>query len=165
LRLVGFCGKIYPLLKRYEYTKNYFGTRTWELKELVYDYDRAFDLITAYKEDGIYRKEEIIKALFDFMRTPYEFDELFVELGAPCFYIHPSKFGHNLNVTINPVLKDLKFYQVFDAFSTFQEISRYLGNVLTNREKMIPISDKHRIAQHGFDKHSFRHPTRLKDLK
>jgi len=57
---------------------------------------------------------------------------------------------------INPSLKSIQFYKVFDPVTTYQKISEYFGNKFFNEPKMVPISDKDRIKQHGFDKSSFR---------
>ncbi len=77
-----------------------------------------------------------------------------------------DNFGGNYrhSFVINPKLKDLQFYKVFDAFTAFQEISMFLGGVLGVGEKeIIEIEDKYKIGQHGFDKWSFRkEPTKKK---
>ena len=61
-----------------------------------------------------------------------------------------------VEVSLNPCLKDLEFFRVMDAFATFQELSAWIGGVLTNNPEPIPVSDKVRIQQRGFDEWSFR---------
>lgn len=55
-------------------------------------------------------------------------------------------------------LKDLQFFTVLDAFTTFQEISMWIGGVLPHPgNPIVTITDNSvKIAKHGFDKFSFR---------
>lgn len=60
-------------------------------------------------------------------------------------------------IQLNPTLKYLEFFKAYPPTSAFQEVSMFVGGVLPKSTAMpIQISDKDRIAQHGFDKHSFR---------
>lgn len=60
-------------------------------------------------------------------------------------------------VQLNPSLKHLEFYKHLPATTAFQEVSMFVGGVLPQSTAMpIQISDKDRIAQHGFNKYSFR---------
>lgn len=63
------------------------------------------------------------------------------------------------SVVLNPSLRSLEFYRRMSAQEVFQELEMYLGGVLAPENRpMVAIEDKYRIAQHGFDKHSFRRP-------
>lgn len=64
------------------------------------------------------------------------------------------------NVEINPILKNYKFYKVFDPYSCYQEISMFVdGQLAYPGNIMIEVEDKYRIAAHGFDhKYAFRKP-------
>ena len=55
-------------------------------------------------------------------------------------------------------LKSVQFFKVFDHYAAFQEISMWVGGVLTNHgNPMVEISDIIRVEKHGFDKKkSFR---------
>jgi hypothetical protein len=58
---------------------------------------------------------------------------------------------------IHPPLKDIQFYRLFGAAEAFQELDMFWGGVLAPESNpTIGISDKDRIAQHGFDARSFR---------
>jgi hypothetical protein len=57
---------------------------------------------------------------------------------------------------LNPSLRDIQFYKVYDPVTTYQQLSLYFGNKFFNEPVMASISDSDRINQHGFDKHSFR---------
>ncbi len=63
----------------------------------------------------------------------------------------------------NPNLNSYQFFKVFDPYITYQEIEMYLGGVIgAPAPPMVPITDKDRIQQHGFDKWSFRKPPQAK---
>jgi|688.fasta_scaffold393109_1 hypothetical protein len=71
-------------------------------------------------------------------------------------YSSPVILQTNKGLEINPSLKFIQFYKVYDPVTTYQKISEYFGNKFFNEPKMVPISDKDRIKQHGFTKESFR---------
>jgi len=55
------------------------------------------------------------------------------------------------------VLKHVQFQRKLDAWQAFQELSIFVGNLATNENRMVEITDpKIKIAKHGFDKWSFR---------
>lgn len=54
-------------------------------------------------------------------------------------------------------LKPYQFYKQFDPYQAYQEIAMFVDGVLPGKDNaMARISDKDRVAQHGFDKWSFR---------
>ena len=84
---------------------------------------------------------------------------MFRELNTPVFIYDSERRKPRTSdaLTIDPILKDYEFYKVVDAFQAFQEISMFIGGVLGRGEKeIIVVEDKYKIAQHGFDKWSFR---------
>jgi hypothetical protein len=96
----------------------------------------------------------------------YDPINMFREINAPVFIydndavIKLGDYGRKLNsgiFIVNPILKDYEFYKVVDTFQAFQEISMFIGGVLGRGEKeIVVVEDKYKIAQHGFDKWSFR---------
>lgn len=61
--------------------------------------------------------------------------------------------------TANGQLSDTQFYKIFDPYMAYQELDMFISGTLPQSTAMpIQIEDKYRIAQHGFDKHSFRKP-------
>jgi hypothetical protein len=65
----------------------------------------------------------------------------------------------NSSIVLNPSLKSLEFFRRMGAQEVFQELEMYLGGVLAPENRpMVAIEDKYRIAQHGFDRNSFRRP-------
>lgn len=61
-----------------------------------------------------------------------------------------------LQVEVNPSLSRLQLYQEFAPWQVYQELSMFLGNLANPDNTPVTISDKDRIAQHGFDEYSFR---------
>lgn len=60
-------------------------------------------------------------------------------------------------LVINPALEDVQFFKVFGPAEAYQELDMFWGGVLAPESGAVTvIEDRHRIAQHGFDKHSFR---------
>lgn len=60
-------------------------------------------------------------------------------------------------IVLNPVLSEISFYRVKDAFQAFQDISMFISGVLGgNSPKMVELTNDERIAKHGFDNRSFR---------
>lgn len=75
-------------------------------------------------------------------------------------WIRPDEIiinGFNLN--------ELQFFKVFDFTKAYQELEMFIGGVLTSiGNKMVEVSDKSKIAKHGFDKRSFRkEPTKKRE--
>lgn len=54
-------------------------------------------------------------------------------------------------------LKDYQFFKLFDHRTAYQELDMFISGTLPQSTQMpIQIEDKYRIAQHGYDKMSFR---------
>lgn len=80
---------------------------------------------------------------------------------APVALIVWDKRKIEPNLILNPNLSELRFQQVMDPYTAFQEIDMYLSGVLgQSANPMVAISDQDRIAKHGFDKWSFRKKVR-----
>lgn len=63
------------------------------------------------------------------------------------------------HVTLNPSLKQFEFFRRLGPTEVFQELEMFLGGMLAPENRpTVAIEDKHRIAQHGFDRYSFRQP-------
>ena len=82
--------------------------------------------------------------------------DIFVKYNTPIFVYYCS---NSSEIILNPKLIDIKFTDLFDAFTAFQEIEMFISGVLANNEKPLSIIDeKYRQQQRGFDKWSFRNP-------
>lgn len=89
-------------------------------------------------------------------------DDASIFVKAPVFLIEPFSAHRNWcgYITISPSLKRYNFASQIDPYTTFQEISMYIGNNLAAQmDPDIDISDKLKSESKGFDKWSFRtHP-------
>lgn len=169
-RIIGFCGVLYPLVRATETEHNAPYTDTTSFFYTYEDYQawrRQWDADWSGRDS----KEFFLKF------AGKQMDEKFVEIDAPVFIVEDRRpkgdkaqgyflrAGSRLAVVANPCLKDWGFGKVKDAYTAFQDISQYIGNQLVKERQVEVVADKYRIVGHGFDKYSFRHPVRLKDLK
>lgn len=89
-----------------------------------------------------------------------EIEDLHRSLRSPVLLIqtrrNENKWVDKIIVR-NPILKDINFFKVKDSYTTFQEISMYMGGVL-GRPEMVhaPIPNDIKRDMAGFDKHSFK---------
>lgn len=165
--IVGFCGKLYVGWKMYflENPKDRFSTL---LYHIIYDFNELKKYVkeTSYNSN-IY--DEYISIV------NYNAFDLFIKYKTPVFiYDNDYKRTTHAKYTrqndgmfiLNPCLKEYEFYKVFDTYQAFQEIQMFLGGVLGAGEKeIIEVDDKYKIAQHGFDKWSFRKEPNKKNTK
>lgn len=177
LVIVGFCGVLYPAMK-YEYRKYSLSVEDEGTEFCFVDPKTADDMSTKFESMVCYhtplfaerhlipsyaarRKNKKITYFQEqfgvaslFARST-KLEKVFVDNKVPYFVADM----YDETVTFLPTLKDYQFYKVKDAFTAMQELSMYIGGVIPRQEKeVVTISDKDRIAQHGFDKLSFRHP-------
>ncbi len=79
-------------------------------------------------------------------------DDFFKEMDCPIMQL-----DNNGYFTKNPNLGKIKFQQVIDPYTAFQEIEMYLGNNLAKQmDPDVKMSDEVKAEIHGFDKWSFR---------
>ncbi len=166
--ILGFCGKLFPFIQLSRFDKK--RDCDWEDEydgKIVEDYfafsldeyrekDEAWD---EYSDDIGYSDDIRLKQFFVDWRS--DNDKLFVELKCPVWLMR--FYERSPNGLLNPVLKELGFDRIKDAFSIFQEISMFLANILVEQKTVDSVDDKHRIQQHGFDlKESFRNTKKKK---
>lgn len=181
--VVGFCGKTYvgweveriQYKNRHDYDMrhrpdaNLVGAVDHEVK-FAYGLDQLEEvlnkLFAVSIPDSFYEKKRYMnfskKEKHDMIHNVKCDDELFREHKTPVIVEHYHEtdiFGtrHDKEVIINPKLKDLGFYRLFDPYTTLQEIQMYIGGVLGNEEKeMVEIKEKDRKSQKGVDDRTFR---------
>lgn len=158
--IIGFCGKAYKgvrLSKDSDYSSEYQPT---------YHYTSASIELEMQRLGIKYRDKDV--NCFDF--TPKEciqmVDAKYVSFSSFGEYSFGEyRYGTNYLATINPILKEFKFYRAVDTYTAFQEIAMYISGVIgTGENNTITISDKDMRDAKGFDDWSFKNPTRVKDL-
>ncbi|MBC8427279.1 MAG: hypothetical protein H8D97_00145, partial [Proteobacteria bacterium] len=162
---IGFCGKIIPIFKT---IKNNSYPYSNETKEVFFYGDDALEELYNFlgknsklKNNWRMRRElEKIKA-----NKALKLEKIFIDFNVPIFLIggnrnYINKQGYkeySTGLTLNPCLKNYKFFTQYDAYQAFQEISMFIGGVLPRKEPdTVDISDACRSYQKGFDSWSFR---------
>lgn len=145
INVIGFCGKTYVICS---YQKEIGG------KIEIYIGDEVNNKIDTKKS---WRNNDI-KSFLEKYHNKENLHDVFTETNCPVFLIEDARQRVD-EIIINPKLKDWNFFRLFDSFTTFQEISMYLGGVLGSNEKDISeVDEKYRQSQRGMDKWSFRNP-------
>lgn len=160
--IIGFCGKIYPILIATYYvpaTSRY--TMVTEEKVIIHDLDKIREMCD--KKISYFNPKKFSN--YEEMFTSKNILDIFFKYKTPCFMLTNVDVGvfgivgrDNKNLILNPCLKDYEFFKVVDPFQAFQEIEMFISGVLgINSQKIIEVSDKSKIEGHGFDyKTSFR---------
>ena len=163
--MVLFCGKLYQGIR---YTEQWSHHTMTNVTKVYWDADsfhREHRLRAKVSRYDVYEKDaaRLIEGLF----TPREHPQLMechFKTRCPVISIQVSKEAPNHRVAVlNPNLKDFQFFRLLDANLTFQEISMFLGGVLSNNDKPEPVDNRYKILAHGFDlQSSFRkEPTKV----
>lgn len=89
--------------------------------------------------------------------------ELFHRWNCPVFTLrfkhhYYGSVGESYTVELNPQLKSFGFFKYMDAFTAYQELSMFVGGVLSNLDGAPCTSGDDRVlaAAKGFDEYSFR---------
>jgi hypothetical protein len=147
------------------------------ITEFIYTFDTFERAVTKYSKidlthnissgifDGSRSKpmpmNKRFKSLFDkqgaesdaAMLLHFELDSPIIVIDYDLLYTYVKK----ISVYKNTKLRDIEFYKVVNTFRAFQDLSMFIGGVMGGKSPvMVEVSDKDRIAKHGFDKFSFR---------
>ena len=171
--LIGFCGKIYPIIIAVGDTR--LGAYpSYKRKKLapdvvIRDYDSVIEFIETHKiKEKTYKFSftkpvEFKKEMDDYFNGDHSFlTELFFKLNTPVFVLQRNLDSDNKDkqydyeILESCSLKELHFQQVHDAYSTYQEITMFRDGVLGCTEQITEISDEDRIKQHGYHDYSFK---------
>lgn len=175
---IGFCGVVYPALKlNDQFFVHNFGREHYCSGHEDYIY--SLEELDSFIEDSC--SEKIQKQYFQNReyyrradRNDYKrlfngeycklYSSHFTKYDCPVFVIrHNKSSGADVEIIINPVLKDYQFFKKVDTFTAYQELSMYLGNIAEPRKTIPHIDDKTMAEIKGFDKFSFRkEPTKKK---
>lgn len=160
--VVGVCGKFYPVA-RCAYTDEKSQCQV----NYLYKDSAITKVNSSYCDKNWWekrRKKNIIDSL-DIINALPQDDSLFIRYGSPVLifrregvlsWYRADKQAEAI-ITVDPLLKDVQFYKVMDAWTIMQELSMYFSGPLTQRDPPKEFGDKIKIQQHGFDvKSSFR---------
>jgi hypothetical protein len=168
---VGFCGKLYTglaLERSFDYFQFFYAVNDFKGLDEAID-DRRYELLKEELNKPAYSKIKKETQLGRAIRRmkgidQHDITEYAIETRVPYFFVRPigrSDNKYRYEITNVPELKKLNFQTVKDPYTAMQELSMFIGGVIPRQApEMVNISDKDRIAQHGFDKFSFRHPVK-----
>jgi hypothetical protein len=177
--VVGFCGRIYPLITALNIKAQEKARRDdpkADLRVFCYTLEDMEKFIaencTKQQQEKYYAKGYVSKSIglqHRFMKEVFLACEQsgdglrakFEKKRCPLFVCRRS--GYKRMTEWNACLKDYQFMKVFDPYLAYQEISMFLGGLATP-EKVIPeMTDKDMVDIKGFNEWSFRkEPTKHK---
>ena len=178
-KIIGFCGNLYPVWKLKRFFKDdhaYFNGRDTYVYNCVEaeqilrkskNYSTALEGFLNNKTSSYYHtfnKTSITKTIAQVNNSRKQLEYIFYDYKVPCFLIEwrneyvGVKYERGYKITLNPILKDLRFYKNKDAFTAYQDISMYLSGVLgLNDPETVSISDEDMKDQKGFGhKYAFK---------
>ncbi len=179
--VVGFCGRIYPVLHFYYNRKVSYEAYCFTLTEVdewvcgVKEEDQANYWGSEHKRKSRYglTRESVSKHFETFESKRDSYADLFTEARSPVFVALPSStsnLGYRLGlrqsdsescIHWNARLNRLNFAKVKDPYTAFQEISQFLGSLAFPDRSIPEVSDEDMLLAKGFDaKTSFRKPKR-----
>lgn len=171
LYVVGFCGTFYPV---YRLVDTNSTPVIKDFTRFVYSSDDVVAFLTDMKlSDALVtfnktQKARDLKYSFRSIFSKQIFerniakshtsDELFHKYKTPIMLFKTTDgYRRKTTLVLNPQLKDYDFFRKFDAFTSFQNISMYLGGVIGNNEDaIVNVSDKDMRDAKGFDDWSFK---------
>lgn len=154
LWLLSVCGKLYigghiSSYSVYRYLPDLYVNT--QVKDIIKSFSKRpidFSVISRYTVENVY---DPINNLLAHEGEHPKLVELHKQFKTPLI-----RFNRN-SITLNPILKDLKFGDYIDNYTLLQEITLFYNQYLREQPEMVEISDKDKIHAHGFDvKESFR---------
>ena len=137
--------KFYPFIEENYYDKD----NKFIKRELIFDYTSDIDY--HYKTHIIINYNDMIKKIREISNEPIISYSSYEQKEDVSYYIKMNK-----GVMLNPSLKELGFSKLIPAHEVIQEIEMFI-NRINNVETDVEFSDKQKLNNAGFDKHSFKH--------
>jgi len=162
--ILGFCGKLYP------YTIKHVQDQVgWLNNEYIhipshYIYDFFYDPTKDKKLRDSWEYERFVNTWNDLQKSNI-LKDIFLKREVPMFDIRFDSKNNNhgnperayFKINYLPILKDLGFYRVMDAYQTYQAIDMFFSNELVMVDNPIQIKDDIVLRDSkGFDKWSFK---------
>jgi hypothetical protein len=170
--IIGFCGKIYPVLQTKIWETNYIPTSLCFTLEDVDAYihqhckKKAVEIYHSKPEKCYkYRQNMPSRTSFEKYFAHYEVEKekhktFFEKYGVPVFVVQVVWPHDQCHLTLNACLRRYEFFRVLDPYTAFQELQMYMGNIAQPDRSIPKVSDRDLATAKGFDKWSFRKPGR-----
>lgn len=175
---IGFCGKVYPVVKINIATGN--GNVDSHGCYKIEDVDSLLEANLKDKDLDVYYGNKSLRELG--LRWPsgtsfsrklfkgyFEKDQnallakFFTEERCPVFVMQYHGYSKEKNkLVVNGCLKDWQFFKIFDTYTAFQELSMYIGGMAAPEKEIPDVSDSDMLVAKGYDKWSFRKPPKSK---
>lgn len=173
--VVGFCGKIYPVLQLWMRDKS---IKDWSTCLTLEDVDQWMETCLnkkqledyynekkrSYFSKHYWRKDRSkFRKFFEQMTEDQnKFGDMFIEHDCPIFVATLTCWDER-KLVLNARLNEFQFYRMIDPYTAFQELQMWVGNQVQPRKHIPEISDKVLAEAKGFDQWSFRkEPTKKK---
>lgn len=163
--IVGFCGRIYPVLVLIEN-----ATSATAVCHTIDDVDTFVEVnysqraFRQYKGDfgpGCVYRTDIQRHFAECGARTHSFGTMFAEKRCPIFVGtgHQRRYGvSGGTIVYNSCLRQLEFFRLVDTYTAFQEIAMFLGGLAMPLKDIPAVPDKIMVGVKGFDEWSFRRP-------
>jgi hypothetical protein len=165
--LIGFCGKIYPILYLSKMSmRDYNATLKLDNATLCQkpaQVDEWVNKNLEHRSRAAYFNKRGLLGTFTQRNIRNEFakcvmgkhwDEHFAV--APIFRHFPSYHNKQDIIIYNIRLNAIGFQKIIDPYTAFQELSMWINNIALPEKEIPKIDDKTMAEAKGFDKFSFR---------
>jgi len=162
--VVGFCGKIYPVVALSTIKHNDDFVFCFNLEQVDKFIEANFhkkeieDYYTPPKNRwngrnwGDINRKGFGKCFAEFDKKKDAYVDFFEEKKCPIFI----RDYHKGVIVYNGCLKELEFYRVIEPYTAFQEIAMFWGGMAQPNRSVPSVSDCDLVIAKGFNKHSFR---------
>lgn len=155
--LVGFCGKIYPVLQINTYYTTYGPNK--DTVEYIYDIEKIKQTyLNCFDQKNTYTAHNHNWDKFISQTNNKQLLNIFLDKKVISFHIHKTgnlswvEGAYTIgSVTYNNILKDIHFFKLVDAFTAFNEISIFVAEQLNTEINEFNMSDKQMVVSKGFD--------------
>jgi len=168
--IIGFCGKIYPVIQMSTPGERYgesIPVHCYSLAELdeflksemksdEWEYYLGKRKRTRYS--GLSKQRNFASFFEDCKRDQDKHREMFMEKQCPVFVARHSGRWGGATITWNALLQPLGFMRIFEPYAAFQEVDIFMNNMAVPQMPMPVIPDEIKAESKGFNKWSFRTP-------
>lgn len=157
--IILFAGKAYPFV---EVRRQRTGTRFGSEAHFVYEFERLEALLA--EQDYDLQDKDAGRYLAWNQTEVLSFEKFLALKGNDRWQAFATEYRIAVLswqrwgdiLAVDALVAKLELFRALDAWQAYQELSMFWGNLAAPERNTVVISDKDRIAQHGFDKWSFR---------